>query len=93
MERETPMKDDGKCEHGTPDGLVCFECDIRSLKEEVTAMECMADAWREKATKTEARISEAWKCLDALLRAVYQPDKSALSVAHAVNHLKQAFRD
>ena len=48
---------------------------------------------KKRALSAEARISEAWKCLDALLRAVYQLDKSALSVAHAITHVKQALRD
>ena len=52
-----------------------------------------ANALKKRALSAEARLSEAWKCLDALLLAVYQPDKSALSVAHAVTHVKQALRD
>ena len=53
----------------------------------------LVDDLEERALSAEARISEAEKCLDALLRAVYQPDESALSVAHAVNHVRQALRD
>jgi len=52
----------------------------------------LTNALKKRALSAEARISEAWKCLDALLLAVYQPDKSALSVAHAVNHVRQALR-
>jgi len=53
----------------------------------------LANALKKRALSAEARIEEAWKCLDALLLAVYQPDKSALSVAHAITHVKQALRD
>ena len=53
----------------------------------------LANALEKRALSAEARISEAWKCLDALLLAVYQPDESALSVAHAITHVKQALGD
>ena len=53
----------------------------------------LAKDLKKRALSAEARIEEAWKCLDALLLAVYQPDESALSVAHAITHVKQALRD
>jgi len=53
----------------------------------------LTNALKKRALSAEARISEARKCLDSLLRSVYSPDESALSVAHAITHVKQALRD